>query len=379
MDARLFAFLSLALLLAGCAGPNPTAGTTPSPSSSGAVGEIPAIKLERVLHGLDKPLAFLENDGAFYLAQQGGKVLRWTGSSAPTTYLDLATKTVCCGERGLLGIVFDPEDPETLFVHYSARGNGDTIVSRVRDGVESIVLTERQPFANHNGGWIAFGPDGYLYLALGDGGSGGDPLGNGQNTESLLGKLLRLDVRVTCIQVVGAVCPGYTSPPDNPFVGTAGRDEVWAYGLRNPWRNSFDRATGDLWIADVGQNQWEEVNFQPAVSAGGENYGWDRFEGNHAFEGSASGDGMVFPILEYSHLDGCSITGGFVYRGAAIPALAGTYLYGDYCSGKVWGWRDGASRRLLETGLNISSFGEDADGELYVVHHGGAVHKVVGV
>ncbi|MEK6985170.1 MAG: PQQ-dependent sugar dehydrogenase [Candidatus Thermoplasmatota archaeon] len=379
---RVAAFAALLLILvAGCASPDSgpiTAGTTPAPPSSGQTEQLPTIALETVLSGLNKPIALVENDGALYIAEQGGKVLRWTRSGTPTTSLDLTAQAQCCGEQGLLGIAFDPEDDDTLFVHYSSKPKGDTMLSRIRDGRETPVLTVAQPYGNHNGGWLAFGPDGYLYMALGDGGSGGDPQGNGQNLESLLGKILRLDIHVACIQVVGAVCPGYLSPADNPFAGTAGRDEIWAYGLRNPWRNAFDRTTGDLWIADVGQNKWEEVSFQPAASSGGENYGWDRFEGNHAFEGSASGDGMVFPILEYSNDgDECAVTGGYVYRGNAIPALRGAYLYGDYCSGNLWGFRDGVSTLLLETGLNISSFGEDAAGELYVLHHGGSLHQVV--
>src|SRR5262249_49835320 len=226
-----------------------------------------------------------------------------------------------------------------------------------------------------NGGMLAFGPDGYLYVGLGDGGSAGDPWGNAQNRSVLLGKLLRLKVDGD---------EPYTIPADNPWPHgeDQARPEIWAYGLRNPWRFSFDRATGDLYIADVGQNAYEEIDFQPAGSTGGQNYGWNIREAAHCFQAdSCQTSGLVEPISEYAHDQGCSIIGGYVYRGAAFPALQGLYIFGDYCSGRIWSlsrntagqWQQ---RKLLDSRLSISSFGEDAAGELYVVDLGGAIYRV---
>jgi glucose/arabinose dehydrogenase len=235
------------------------------------------------------------------------------------------------------------------------------------------IFTQEQPFENHNGGHMAFGPDGYLYIALGDGGSAYDPLKNGQNLETLLGKILRIDVNAD---------EGYVVPADNPFVDGGGLPEIWAYGVRNPWRFSFDRATGDLYIGDVGQGLWEEVDFQPADSTGGENYGWSGYEGSHILTPEQTADNAVMPIAEYSHSDGgCSITGGYVYRGEAIPTLQGVYLYSDYCSGTVWyAYRDESdvwqSGVFLESGFQVSSFGEDANGELLVVDYSGTVYRI---
>jgi glucose/arabinose dehydrogenase len=219
---------------------------------------------------------------------------------------------------------------------------------------------------------LAFGPDGMLYMGLGDGGGGGDPHGNGQSTGTLLGKLLRIDVSGDA----------YTNPEDNPFAGGGGKAEIWAYGLRNPWRFSFDRLTGDLWIGDVGQNSREEIDFQAAGSQGGQNYGWNIWEGTRSFEPVADPPPTVAPVAEYGHEDGhCSVTGGYVYRGSAVPDLRGTYVYGDYCSGVVWGLRPAGdaweTRELLRAGARISSFGEDEAGELYLVDHGGALHRIV--
>jgi len=226
-----------------------------------------------------------------------------------------------------------------------------------------------QPFLNHNGGQIAFGPDGLLYVGLGDGGSGGDPLGHAQDTSTLLGSILRIDVdRGT----------PYAVPPDNPFAAGGGRPEIFAWGLRNPWRWSFDRETGELWCGDVGQNRWEEVD---RIRRGG-NYGWNVREGAHCFA-SAECDsaGLIEPVAEYSHDEGCSITGGYVYRGATLPQISGAYVYGDFCSGRIWGLFSAgggalAPRLLAESGLQISSFAEDHDGELYVVDYGGGIHRL---
>ena len=228
-----------------------------------------------------------------------------------------------------------------------------------------------QPYANHNGGQILFGPDGFLYVGLGDGGSAGDPKGHGQNTGTLLGTILRLDV--SSLDAVGS----YAIPADNPFVGVEGaRPEIWAYGLRNPWRFTFDSETGDLWAADVGQNALEEVDLVRA----GLNYGWKIMEGDECFSRSCDTRGLELPITVYGRDDGCSITGGYVYRGGRLPSLYGAYVYGDYCSGKIWALRYDGSRvtesiQLADTSLRISSFAEDADGELYILDLEGEIYR----
>ncbi len=260
--------------------------------------------------------------------------------------------------------------------------DGDTRIERFRvssdpnvadDASSQLVLGIQQPFGNHNGGMLAFGPDRMLYIGAGDGGGSGDPFDHGQNTGTLLGSILRIDVdRGT----------PYAIPPDNPFAGTAGRrGEIWAYGLRNPWRFSFDGGSGTLWIADVGQNRWEEINVRP-VNEGGLNYGWNLMEGAHCFTSGCDPSGLVLPAHEYDHGQGCSVTGGYVYRGNAIPAIRGHYFYGDYCAGWVRSFRwDGAVRdaRQWEFGSigNILSFGEDAARELYVLSSDGRVYRIV--
>ncbi|MDQ2998884.1 MAG: PQQ-dependent sugar dehydrogenase [Chloroflexota bacterium] len=270
-----------------------------------------------------------------------------------------------------------------FFVYYTA-SNGDNTLARynvsdnpdVADPASATVLFAQPDFAaNHNGGMLAFGPDGYLYVGLGDGGGGGDPQDNGQKRSILLGKLLRLDVSGD---------KPYTIPADNPWPTGAdnARPEIWAYGLRNPWRFSFDRATGDLYIGDVGQNAYEEIDFQPAGAAGGMNYGWSVREALHCFRAdTCESSGMVDPVAEYPHAQGCSVTGGYVYRGAAFPSLAGLYIFGDYCSGTIWSLhRDAAGaweqRKVLDSGLSISSFGEDEAGELYMLDLGGTLYRV---
>ncbi|NOX64115.1 MAG: PQQ-dependent sugar dehydrogenase [Chloroflexi bacterium] len=291
-------------------------------------------------------------------------------------------------ERGLLSIAFPPDFAKSgyFYVNYTAReGDGDTVVARyaVSDDPNladpqsgEILLQIDQPEANHNGGQLQFGPDGYLYIGMGDGGSAGDPWDNAENLNTLLGKMLRIDVKEA---------PGYVVPGDNPFVDRRdARAAIWAYGLRNPWRFSFDRATGDMYIADVGQNKWEEINFEPAGGQGGLHYGWNTLEGNHCFDPPEGCDasGKVAPIYEYDHSQGCSITGGYVYRGRAYPALEGVYFYGDFCTGNIWGLRrneqgEWRSALLLDTEVNIASFGEDEAGELYVLDLGGAIYRVV--
>ncbi|MFW6175670.1 MAG: PQQ-dependent sugar dehydrogenase, partial [Acidobacteriota bacterium] len=352
-----------------------------------------------------------DGSGRLFLVQQTGEILVWNGTSLEATpFLDLSGEVVDEGERGLLGLVFHPDYATNglFFVNYTREREVDeqlqTVVARyevskldpdVADpGSDVEVLVVDQPEDNHNAGDLAFGPDGFLYVPLGDGGGGGDPEENGQDLSTLLGSVLRIDPAVE-----DDPDSPYAVPPDNPFVGQAGaRDEIWAYGLRNPFRISFDRGTGDLWIGDVGQNRWEEVDLQPASSSGGENYGWDCREGAHDFDDD-NGDnnedcpagGFTDPVLEYFQEDGrCSVTGGFRYRGDAFPRLRGVYLYADFCTGEVFGTVprcDGAweSRVLLDAPFNVTTFGEDAAGELYVSEYVGGnpappdskVHRLV--
>ncbi|MGQ9765994.1 MAG: PQQ-dependent sugar dehydrogenase [Anaerolineae bacterium] len=355
------------------------------------------LALRPVVVGLRNPLYVThagDGSGRLFVVEQAG-IIRVVADGRPANvpFLDIRDRVGSnAPEQGLLGLAFAPDYPSSryFYVNYTDR-RGDTVISRfvvtADPGVadprsESLVLKIPQPAANHNGGMLLFGPDGYLWVGTGDGGAANDRFGNGQNPSTLLGKMLRLDV--TSDRAVP-----YQVPADNPWVQADWnsrdmRDEVWAVGLRNPWRYSFDRATGDLWIADVGQNLYEEVHYVPAGSPGGLNFGWPIMEGTHCFPETAACDhaGLEIPVVDYAHAgNGCSITGGYVYRGAASPALAGIYLYGDYCSGKIWGlaregdgWR---SALLLESGLNISSFGEDEAGELYVVDLRGGVYRVV--
>jgi glucose/arabinose dehydrogenase len=297
--------------------------------------------------------------------------------------LDITDRVLGDGEQGLLGLAVHPDwagDGLRAYVHYTDRA-GDTVLSeflvtdfalphRLDSATERVLLRVDQPYANHNGGQLAFGPDGYLYLGLGGGGAGGDPHGHGQNPATLLGSILRLDVG-------GDADDGYGIPGDNPFAGgDGGAPEVYLYGLRNPWRFSFDRETGLLWVADVGQNAFEEVNRVDPVADAGANLGWNRMEASHCYLAGCSGEGLLLPVAEYGRDAGCSVTGGFVYRGEAIEALRGWYLFSDYCSGRIFGIPSDATgviapRILLDTGLSVSSFGQGADGELYVADIGG--------
>ncbi len=326
-----------------------------------------------------------DGSGRLFIVQQTGQIRVHDGTQLlATPFLDIGSLISCCGERGLLGLAFHPQYAANgyFFVDYT-NAAGNTVVARYRvsgnpdvadPASATVVLSQPQPFTNHNGGEIAFGPDGYLYVALGDGGSGGDPQDNGQDLGTLLGKILRIDVDSL----------PYTIPADNPFVANpAARAEIWAWGLRNPWRFSFDRTTGDLFIADVGQGNWEEIDFQPAASGGGENYGWRRMEGAHCYNpATGCNDGtLVLPILEYSHALGCSVTGGYRYRGSQLPSLFGVYLYSDFCSGVLWGATRGqngswSAQQLLGTSYNITSFGQDEAGELYVVDQGTGVYRI---
>lgn len=342
--------------------------------------------LEEVFNGLDKPVYLTHSgDGSdrFYILEQRGviRVLQ-VGTSQKKIFLDIEDRVGSGGsEQGLLGMAFHPEynDNGYFFVHYTDT-EGDTVISRFKavdsdtadPRSERKILTANQPYSNHNGGQILFGPDGFLYIGLGDGGLAADPHGNAQNMKTFLGKILRIDINTD---------ERYIIPMDNPFVNNAEvKPEIWAYGLRNPWRFSFDRLTGELYIADVGQNNWEEIDFEPADSTGGANYGWNKMEGTHCFIPLCNSEAFIPPIFEYSHEEGaCSVTGGYVYRGSMNNQLFGAYVYGDYCSGDIWALKrssDGnwSNNLLLSTDLRISSFGEDESGELYVVDHRGAVY-----
>jgi len=353
-----------------------------APLRTGAVELSPVVTT-----GLSGPL-FVGHAGdgsnrLFILEQVGVVKVLQPGSSTPTVFLDIQTRIVAGGEQGLLGLAFHPGYASNgrFFVYYTRAGDGTLVIAEynvspdpnVADPTETVILTIPHPTnTNHNGGMLAFGPDGYLYVGVGDGGSANDPPDNAQNIDLLLGKILRIDVDA----------PGvlYASPPTNPFFGaTPGRDEIFAYGFRNPWRFSFDRVTHQQWVGDVGQGAREEVD-TPIVSGG--NYGWRVFEGflctniDPALCGSPQN--YIFPLFDYDHSGGrCSITGGYVYRGSQGSLPVGTYVYGDYCSGEILGWNGGSQSLLLDTALNISSFGEDEAGELYVVGLGGTVHRIV--
>ena len=344
-------------------------------------------QLTEVARGLSQPVAIAHaGDDRLFVVERAGTVrVVVEGEVRPEPFLDLRDRVGSRGgEQGLLGLAFPPGFAASgrYYVYYTDLAGG-SVLSRFTatgDGTdpasERVLLRQPQPASNHNGGQLAFGPDGYLYLGLGDGGSGGDPRGAGQSLSTWLGKLLRLDVSGDDLAV----------PADNPFVGREGAlPEIWAYGFRNPWRFSFDPATGDLFIADVGQNAFEEVNLQPAASRGGENYGWNVMEGAACFsprEG-CDADGLTLPIVTYPHGPewGRSITGGYVYRGSALPELQGAYVFADFVSGKVWraDATDGAWQvtLLLDTGFNVSTFGVDAAGELYLADYAsGRVYRL---
>ena len=373
------AFLGLALTCGG-----DSAGTPPP---AGAV----QVRLEEVVTGLAYPVYLTAAPGdtsRLFIVEKGGtvRVLKH-GVLLPAPFIDLSSRVTTGSEQGLLGMAFHPTDHRVVLSFTApgpTRGGRSRVVTftpgadpDVLDPAsEQLVLEVDQPYTNHNGGHVAFGPDGYLYFGLGDGGSGGDPQGHGQDRNDLLGSLLRLDLDHGL---------PYTVPATNPFVGQAGaRGELWNWGLRNPWRFSFDRANSNLYIADVGQNEWEEVDVQPGGSPGGENYGWAVMEGAHCYRGyTCDRSGLAMPVIEYGHGGGCSITGGYVYRGQAIPELAGTYFYADYCEGWIrsFVYQSGAATNAsswpaLDTGQQITSFGEDARGEIYVVLAGGTIYRI---
>lgn len=319
-----------------------------------------------------------DGSGRLFIIEKVGRIRIWqAGKLIEFPFLNISERVGSSGnEQGLLGLAFHPNYAENglFFVNYT-NNNGDTVIARYRvtadpniadPSSEVVLLRVDQPFGNHNGGVLAFGPDGYLYAGLGDGGSAGDPQGNAQSLNTLLGKILRLDVDSA---------EPYAIPADNPF-----GNEIWAYGLRNPWRMSFDSTTGDLYIGDVGQGQWEEIDFVSAGMPGGINFGWDYLEGTHPFEGNPpAGAQFAPPVAEYSHGNGCSVTGGYVYRGA-MPEWNGVYLYGDYCSGTVWGlirldggWQE---QVLFDALGNITSFGQDESGEVYIIIDSGQILRL---
>jgi glucose/arabinose dehydrogenase len=359
-------------------------------------GHSPSPSLLKIAGGLSQPVFLTHAPGdstRLFVVEKTGKIrIIKDGALMGPAFLDLSDSVSGGSEQGLLGMAFSPDYRATgrFYVSYTSphgdQSGGTSVVARYRvsstpdiaDPASGFtLLTVDQPYSNHNGGMIGFGPDGYLYFGLGDGGSGGDPNGTGQNRSDLLGSMLRLDVSG----------PGaYAIPGTNPYAGSSTiRQELWNYGLRNPWRFSFDRQTGDLYIGDVGQNAHEEIDVQLAGSAGGENYGWNTMEGLHCYSpGMCSRTGLTLPLVDYGHGDGCSVTGGYVYRGSAIPALRGRYFYGDYCGGWIRSFRlqsgkaeDRQEHRSLETPGSLTSFGEDAAGELYVLTQNGNLYRLV--
>lgn len=353
--------------------------------------EPPKVQLAELATGLSKPVAIVSTnqlgDDRLFVVEQDGHIVivKADGSVTDQPFLDIASKVQSDGEMGLLGLAFSPDYNQNgyFFVHYVDKNRNTTIArykvsndaDRADAASEQILLTVAQPYPNHKGGDLAFGPDGYLYVPLGDGGSGGDPEDRGQNLGILLGKILRLDVS----QVP------YKVPADNPFVGQAGRKaEIWDYGLRNPWRISFDRQTGELYIADVGQGDFEEINVEPAAGKGGNNYGWRCYEGDSEFnlEGCAARSDYIFPALAYDHTeDRCSVTGGYVYRGDKYPAMAGKYFYADFCGGQLYFMQLEGDRwpaeLALQTTYSISTFGQSSSGELFLADYNtGTIYEI---
>ncbi|MEX0631023.1 MAG: PQQ-dependent sugar dehydrogenase [Chloroflexota bacterium] len=395
----------LLLTLLGCSQEAPSPEGTPqtlpsSPVGSAAtsVGEPPQLELELVAGGLRWPSTItLAPDGTLYVNETRAGLIRaidLDGTLRPEPFLDFSNRIGSEAERGLLGLALHPdyESNGRLFVHYTRASDGAIVVSeleRAADGVsadptsERVLMTVVHPSAYHNGGQLAFGPDGYLYVGLGDGGSVGDSVGNAQNPEALLGKILRIDVD----RIPGGD-RNYGIPPDNPYADEGGAPEVYVVGLRNPWRFSFDHATNALWIADVGEGAYEEVNRLDPGTAAGANLGWSVMEGSRCYYLlPCDTTPFVPPITEYHRDVGCAVIGGYVYRGHAIPGLAGWYLFADYCTGAIFGVPSNAQpttaeviepRVLLESGLNVSSFGRGPDGELYVADiFFGTIYRIV--
>jgi len=364
--------------------PTETSAPPAGPTNATAFPDASRYKWTAVVSGLVSPIDIQFPDdgtGRMFILEQAGRIrIAENNQLVATPFLDLTDRVGSAGnEQGLLGLAFDPKfkDNGYFYVNYTDT-NGNTVIARFKangdtadPASEKALIHVNQPFPNHNGGVLTFGPDGYLYAGLGDGGSAGDPFGNGQNKNVLLGKILRIDVEHGDL---------YTVPSDNPF-----GNEIWAYGLRNPWRISFDKSTGDLYIADVGQDNWEEVDFLPAGSPGGSNFGWNFTEGNHHYTGQPPAALQItHPVAEYSHADGsCSITGGYVYRGQ-MPEWQGIYLYGDFCTGKISGlirpsdpssgtWQ---SQALFASGASITTFGQDPSGEVYFADRRGTIYRL---
>jgi len=368
------------LVLLGCG----NAPATAPPPTSDTLRLVPI-----VTSGLSSPLyltAPVGDTARLFVVEQGGQIrIVQHGQLLPTAFLDIHTRLVSGGEQGLLSVAFHPSYATNgfFYVNYTDL-NGDTRVERYTvsaadsnladTATHKLILSVRQPYSNHNGGLVMFGPDGMLYIGMGDGGSGGDPENRAQNPDSLLGKLLRIDVD-------GG--DPYAIPTGNPFRNGGGAPEIWAVGLRNPWRFAFDRSAGLLYIGDVGQGAWEEVDVEPA-SQGGLNYGWRIMEGAHCYSATnCSSAGLVLPALEYDHSNGCSIIGGFVYRGTKAPTLVGQYFYSDYCSGwlRSFSYANGAVAAQTGWSLNVTlgnvlSLGEDSAGELYVLTAGGSIYRI---
>lgn len=412
---RLLVAALLTVPVAACTDDDPSVSgsstTAPSTTAPGETTEttapVPAGTLDSIglttteVAELDEPVAMAARPGSpdLYIAEKGGRVrlveVTTNETTEAVTYevqrtplLDLSDDVINEGERGLLGMTFS-SDGRTLFLDYTRQPDGHTVVvsyelgdrPTIDDDSRRELLVVEQPFANHNGGQLVTGPDGYLYVGLGDGGDGGDPQGNGQDTTTLLGSILRIDPAAGSEDG-----PAYGIPPGNPFAdGEDGRPEIWLYGVRNPWRFTFDARTGDLWVADVGQGQWEEVNRLPSVGgfdAGrGDNLGWNEMEGTHPFDGGENPPGGILPIHEYSHDSGCSVAGGYVYHGDDIAGLDGVYLFGDYCARGLRGLElaDGTVIDTKTWDLPIEqlySFGQDDDGELYFLLADGRVLKL---
>ena len=371
--AKTFAILSILITVSWLPSTFSLASLLPS---SSFIGLSPV-----VTRGLEQPVFLTHtNDQSprLFVVEQAGRIrIVEKGRLLSDPFLDLGRSVSFGGERGLLGLAFHPQFMKNgrFFVNYTRAGDGTTVISEFHGAPtanraqpeETVLLLLPQPYRNHNGGMIVFGPDGFLYIGTGDGGAGGDPENRGQNLRELLGKFLRIDVNHGS---------PYAIPKDNPFVATQHRPEIFAFGFRNPWRFSFDKTTGELWAADVGQNRWEEINRVEK----GKNYGWRIMEGLHCYQPSTgcSQKGLILPVAEYGHDSGrCSIIGGYVYRGQGVPQLQGRYIFGDYCSGEIMSLENGQVKVLLSTGLRISSFGEDAAGELYLVDHGGGIYKMI--
>lgn len=351
----------------------------------------PQLSLVPIIENLNKPVHIThagDGTGQMFVVEKVGRIrIIEQGHLLDTPLLDIANRVSRGWEQGLLSVAFPTNYTQKRYFYVNYTNNADdTVIARYHlhhadskladPNSEEILLTISQPFRNHNGGQLAFGADGFLYIGMGDGGSGGDPQGHGQNPDSLLGKILRLDVE--------SDTKPYAIPADNPFTNHPKfREEIWAYGLRNPWRFSFDRKTGDLYIADVGQDEFEEIHLQPADSKGGENYGWNIMEGLHCYNSPhCDQSNLIKPVLEYDHSQGDrSITGGYVYRGKEFPKMQGVYFYADYVSGRLWGLQrtenDWETKLLLDTSHNISTFGEDEKGNLYLADLKGKIYKIL--